>query len=187
MLTWRVESTDGQSDVLDETVWFQYPRTASGTIDVITVIAPDGEPEPGKTLVRILSIEPPLPEGLAVVISSDIPAAAVRLVLELPRAAVLIGASVPIIELAYQRLQGGQLTRAEDFDGIPREAEEVISYHADTTYLPAYTITIEADEWAPNGGAFVGSERRTYRFGLQKDYSINRDALVAAVNLRRRS
>lgn len=110
MLTWRIESTDGQSDVLDETVWFQYPRAASGTMDTITVIAPEGEPEPGKVLVRIVDIDPPLPDGLAVTISSDIPAAAVRLVLELPRAAVLIGASVPIIELSYQRIQGGELT-----------------------------------------------------------------------------
>ena len=182
--TWRFSDSPGRLEAADDTVWFQYHRLASALLDVITIAGEDGEPEPGKVLAEIVSVVPALPPGATLTVSSSIPAVSALITFEAASASVLQGADVPVIGIDWQAQRGQSGGTVFAFADVPAGAAEVVRYEAEATYLPAYTITIRVTDWAPNGGALLGTEVRSYRFGLQKDYSINRDRLVAFVNSR---
>lgn len=183
--TWRILETTGRLEALDPSIWFQHPRTASGVAETIEIAGEDGEPKPGEVRVTIVSITPALPPSVTLLLSSEVRAPLVKVEFTAASMLALTGADVPIIELSHQWQRGGPLVPVPEFSAIPAGAAEVVRYHAETTYLPAYTITLRVEDWAANYGVLLGVETRTYRFGLLKDYSINRDRLVAAVNARR--
>lgn len=182
--SWRLLDSPGRLEAADDTVWFQYHRLASGLLDVIAIAGEDGEPEPGKVLAEIVSVVPALPAGVTLTVSSDIPALGAQVIFEAPSASVLQGADVPVIGIDWQAQRGQAGGTVFAFADVPASATQVVRYEAEATYLPAYTITVRVTDWAPNGGAMLGTETRSYRFGLQKDYSINRDRLVAFINSR---
>lgn len=183
--TWRILETDGRLEALDPSIWFQHPRTASGVMETITITGEDGEPKPGEVRVTLVEVAPSLPPSARLVLTTELRASEVKVEFTAPSMLALNGADVPIIELSYQQIRGGPLVQVPEFPEIPGAAAEVVRYHADTSYLPAYTITLRVEDWAANDGALLGTEVRTYRFGVLKDYSINRDRLVSEVNRRR--
>jgi hypothetical protein len=183
--TWRFIETPGVLNAADESVWFQYHRLDSGLFDTIAIGGEAGEPEPGKVLVEILSVTPALPPAVSMTVSSTVPATAVNVVFQAASGLLLQGADVPVIGIDWQPQPGTAGGTVYSFDDVPAGAAQVVRYEAEATYFPAYTITIRVTDWGPSSGPLLGTETRTYRFGLQKDYSINRDRLVAFVDARR--
>lgn len=181
---WSFSETPGRANAIDDTVWFMYPGAAVNVLDSIQV---DGEPDevtPGKVLIEIVSIIPALPPGVSMVVSSDIPMPSVSVSFSAAQAWRLLGADVPVIGIDWQSQRGQAGGTVQSFGDVPIGAAEITRYEADPTYMPAYTITLRVTDWAARAGALLGTEVRSYRFGLQKDYSINRDRLVAFISSR---
>jgi hypothetical protein len=184
---WRIdETTGGRDEAKDADVWFQQP--ARGALaEVITIAGEAGEPLPGEVLVSIISVVPALPAGVKLELTPPTKSKVVRLTLTTSDARILGGQNPRILELGVEVEPGGPVVDVREFGAITAEHQEVITYRPDPSHRPYYSITIEATDWAANGGVKRGTERRTYVFGLRKDYTPNRDALAAAVNLRRKS
>lgn len=183
--SWRIEETGGRTEAVDDDVWFQHPPGYGALLEVIAITGEDGEPTPGEVLASIISVDPPLPAGVTLQLDPPKRAPSTRLTLEAPSASVLGGQNPRILELGVQFVRGGPVIDVRKFEAITGEHAEVITYRPDPSHRPLYTMVVEVTDWAANGGGKLGTERRTYVFGLRKDYTPNRDALVAAVNARR--
>lgn len=182
---WRIEETGGRTEAVDADVWFQQPASSNPLLEVISVFGEEGEPTPGMVLGKIISIIPPIPAGVTLQFEPSTKSTVTRLTLRAPTARSLGGQNPRILELAVLERRGGQEISVSGFSDITPLHREVVRYRPDPSHRPVYSITVEVDDWAKNGGGKLGTERRTYVFGLQKDYTPNRDALAAAVNARR--
>lgn len=184
--SWQVEnSTGGRDEALDDDVWFQQPATPHALHEVIKIYGEPGEPTPGQVLVTVISVTPAIPAGVTLAPIPATKSTYVELTLSTPDARWLMGQNPRILELGVQAIRGGQVTDVRAFELITPEHAEVVTYRPDPSHRPLYTMVVEVTDWAANGGGKLGTERRTYVFGLRKDYTPNRDALVAAVNARR--
>jgi hypothetical protein len=184
--TWRIDTTTGGRDeALDDDVWFQQPPGAGVLAEVITIAGEDGEPLAGEVLVRIVSVTPPVPAGVTLEVFPPGRTGSARLMLITNDARILGNQNPRILELGVLTERGGPVTDVKSFDRITSAHAEVVSYMADPSHRPAYTMVVEVTDWAANSGPRLAVERRTYVFGLRKDYTPNRDALATAVNARR--
>jgi hypothetical protein len=182
---WRIEDYGGLAEAIDADVWFQQPATAQPLLEKISIFGEAADPTPGEVRVTIVSVTPPIPAGVTL---GPVPAARapmVELTLAVPDARLLLGQNPMILELGVQVLAGGQVVDVQAFEAITPHHTEVIVYRPDPSHRPRYTIVVDVEDWGGNGGGLLGVERRSYVFGLRKDYTPNRDALLAAVNARR--
>lgn len=183
--TWRIEDDGGRDEAIDADVWFQQPATSRPLREIITVFGEEGEPLPGEVRVTVVSVTPAIPAGVTLGPVPAEKAGKVELILQTQDARLLAGQSPRILELGVQQVAGGAVADVLEFDAIGPQHAQVIVYRPDPSHRPLYTVVVDVEDWGKNSGGLLGTERRTYVFGLRKDYTPNRDALLAAVNARR--
>lgn len=131
---------------------------------------------PGSTLADLVySVDPPLPEQAEVSGEIDAGGETGSVTVQIPH---LIG-FVPILAIDY--MLDGVPGTVTSWDDLPAEAEQVYSYRKAIASPAIYTLTIEVAEVGPT----PGTASADFTIRIEPNYTVGRDALIAAVDARR--
>ncbi|MEY2875794.1 MAG: hypothetical protein RLZZ373_3165 [Pseudomonadota bacterium] len=185
---------DTENGLMDDSVtppaWFRYPVGSPLVMHRIKVM-PDPSEKPPATMGKITLIRaevvPTPPVGAVLVATQPVPVSygiGLDVALTIPDMRALLDAGFTILEIAHMR-PGGALESVLDFDQIPADSPEVIRYIASQPGKLRYALEIEFRETRTGAGIIDPPRTLRYPFGVQPNYTPNRDRLAAEVNARR--
>lgn len=151
--------------------WWLRPESDRNVVETISVRIPPNHGE----IVQVSHVmtADDLPDQ--VVVASDLTGTTLT-------APTLLGL-FPILEIWF--LRDGALGVAADFDDVPDEAENIISYRKLIGEPRRYDITVTV-LWQERDNTQRQTESRAFYFIVVPDYTPGRDRLVEEVNARRR-
>lgn len=148
-------------------------------------------PDPAEPLISVLSSVYPVSasvtasseEGGASIVGYDLDADAPEQI-SVSYSGSILTVDVPHWEgifppAAIRYVIGDELVTITDWDDLPPEAREVVKFHAHSTPVYTYALTVQAS--SPEG--MTSSE--TYTIEVLCDYSLGRDTLRGEVDARR--
>ena len=183
----QIRPDDGEG--VGRILWFRNPPYGS-SLSTITMApepsATDTGP-PGAINITSMSLWPQPPTGtMRLTLGDAQPSGVAVLTVAVLDHHLILDPGFEVLLLEYLR-PDLSIGSAADFDFLPgpTDAPQVTRYLASQPNKPRYTLDITYSEKLPDNGPTLPDQVLRLRFGNQPDYTPNRDALVAAVNLRR--